>query len=99
MRLPGQSTDLPQPPTPMSFPLSSTLSTLRSVRSLQTEASAGTPGWINISSALGNEFIGLEPIGPALWQVYFGPTTLGWFDEELFVIFDTHGNTGRNPIC
>ncbi len=35
----------------------------------------------------------------ALWQVYFGPTTLGWFDEELFVIFDTHGNTGRNPIC
>ena len=55
--------------------------------------------WINISSALGNEFIGLEPIGPALWQVYFGPITLGWFDEELFVIFDTHGNTGRNPIC
>ena len=54
--------------------------------------------WINISSALGNEFIGLEPIGPALWQIYFGPTTLGWFDEELFVIFDTHGNTGRNPI-
>ena len=55
--------------------------------------------WINISSALGNEFIGLEPIGPALWQVYFGPITLGWFDAELFVIFDTHGNTGRNPIC
>ena len=55
--------------------------------------------WINISSALGNEFVGLEPIGPALWQLYFGPTTLGWFDEELFVIFDTHGNTGRNPIC
>ena len=37
--------------------------------------------------------------GPALWQVYFGPITLRWFDEELFVIFDTHGNTGRNPIC
>ena len=55
--------------------------------------------WINVSSALGNDFIGLEPIGPALWQVYFGPTTLGWFDEELFVICDTHGNTGRNPIC
>ena len=41
----------------------------------------------------------LDDIGPALWQLYFGPTTLGWFDEELFVIFDTHGNTGRNPIC
>ena len=59
----------------------------------------GLHRWINISSALGNEFIALEPIGPALWQLYFGPTTLGWFDEELFVIFDTHGNTGRNPIC
>ena len=54
--------------------------------------------WINISSALGNEFIAFEPIGPALWQVYFRPTTLGWFDKELFVIIDTHGNTGRNPI-
>ena len=41
--------------------------------------------WINISSALGNEFIALEPIGPALWQVYFGPITLGWFDEELLI--------------
>lgn len=55
--------------------------------------------WLNISSALGNEFIALEPIGPALWQVYFGPVTLGWFDEELFVIIDINGNKGRNPIC
>jgi putative transposase len=55
--------------------------------------------WINVSSVLGNEFIGLEPIGPTLWQVYFGPTTLGWFDEELFVITDINGNVGRNPIC
>ena len=45
------------------------------------------------------DFIGLEPIGPTLWQVYFGPTTLGWFDEELFVITDINGNVGRNPIC
>ena len=45
------------------------------------------------------ELIGLEPIGPALWQVYFGPVTLGWFDEELFVIIDFNGNKGRNPIC
>ena len=69
------------------------------VRKVSTNGIRWHARWINISSALGNEFIGLEPIGPALWQVYFGPTTLGWFDEELFVIFDTHGNTGRNPIC
>ena len=99
MRRPIQSTDRLLEPTPMSFRLSNTPSTSRSVRSLRTEASAAHSRWINISSALGNEFIGLEPIGPVLWQIYFGPTTLGWFDEELFVIFDTHGNTGRNPIC
>ena len=99
MRRPIQPTDRPLEPTPTSSLLSCTPSTSRSVRSLQTEAFAGHSRWINISSALGNEFIGLEPIGLALWQVYFGPTTLGWFDEELFVICDTHGNTGRNPIC
>jgi len=55
--------------------------------------------WINISSALASEFIAFEPIGPALWQVYFGPLTLGWFDEDLFIIIDIHGNRGRNPIC
>ena len=85
MRRPIQSTDLPLEPTPTSFPLSSTLSTSRS-RSLQTEASAGTP--VGSTS---------ERVHRArthrLWQVYFGPITLGWFDEELFVIFDTHGNT------
>ena len=71
--------------------LSSTPSTSRSGKSLRTVESAGTQVGSDISSALRNEFIGLEPIGPALWQVYFGPTSGEWFDEELFVIFDTHG--------
>jgi len=55
--------------------------------------------WINISSVLATELIAFEPIGPTLWQVYFGPLTLGWFDEDLFVITDINGNIGRNPIC
>jgi len=55
--------------------------------------------WINVSSVLATQFIAFEPIGPALWQVYFGPITLGWFDEDLFLITDINGNKGRNPIC
>ena len=99
MRRPTQSTDLLLEPTLTSFRLSSTPSHFE-VRKVSTNGGIRWHSrWINISSALGNEFIALEPIGPALWQVYFGPITLGWFDEELFVIFDTHGNTGRNPIC
>ena len=55
--------------------------------------------WVNISSVLEAQFIGLEPIGPALWQVYFGPVTLGWFDEESFSLTDVNGYKSRNPIC
>jgi hypothetical protein len=55
--------------------------------------------WINISSVLASELIGLEPIGPNLWQVYFGPLTLGWFDEESLSLTDYFGNKSRNPIC
>lgn len=55
--------------------------------------------WVNISSVLSSELIGFEPIGPALWQVYFGPLTLGWFDENTHLITDINGNTGRNPLC
>ncbi len=43
MRRPIQSTDLPLEPTPTSFLLFTTPSTSRSVRSLPTEASVGTP--------------------------------------------------------
>ena len=55
--------------------------------------------WLWVSQILGGLYIGFEEVDHQAWDVYFGPTTLGWFDEELLVIFDTHGNTGRNPIC
>ena len=55
--------------------------------------------WINIGTAFSNEFIGLEPIGPSLWEIYLDHFTIGWLDEDLFVIIDVNGTTGRNPIC
>ena len=55
--------------------------------------------WINIGTALASEFIAFEPIGPTLWQLYFGPLTLGWLDEDSFSIIDINGNKSRSPIC
>jgi len=99
MRLLAQSTDRPLEPYPDVLPPLEYPEHFE-VRKVSTNGGIRWHSrWINISSAPGNEFIGLEPIGPALWQVYFGPTTLRWFDEEVFVIFNAHGNTGRNPIC
>jgi putative transposase len=55
--------------------------------------------WINIGTAFSNELIGLEPIGPSLWEIYLDHFTIGWLDEDLFAIIDVNGTTGRNPIC
>lgn len=43
--------------------------------------------WINVSSTLCGEFIGLEEIDDAIWSVYFGPVLLGRFDERDLRIY------------
>ena len=78
MRLLAQSTDRPLEPYPDVLPPLEYPEHFE-VRKVSTNGGIRWHSrWINISSALGNEFIALEPIGPALWQLYFGPTTLGW---------------------
>ena len=53
--------------------------------------------WVNVSSVIPGEPIGLEPVGPNTWQVYYGPVTLGWLDETTLKITDIEQKTGRNP--
>ena len=53
--------------------------------------------WVNVSHALGEEYIGLEEIDGSVWAVYFGPLKLGRFDERTLRIEDLHGHTSRNP--
>jgi transposase InsO family protein len=55
--------------------------------------------WINIGTAFGAEYIGLEPIGPSLWEIYLDTFTIGWLDDDLHAIIDINATTGRNPIC
>jgi transposase InsO family protein len=40
-------------------------------------------GWkVQVSHALVNQLIGLEPMGDGLWRIYFGSLELGQFDER-----------------
>ena len=43
--------------------------------------------WINISSTLREEYIGLEEIDDGIWSVWFGPLLLGRFDERELRIY------------
>ena len=68
------------------------------VRKATNEASGGTRVGSTSARLWATSSSGSNPSVPRCGKST-RPTTLGWFDEELFVIFDTHGNTGRNPIC
>ena len=39
-------------------------------------------GWVNISSSLIEEYVGLEEIDDGIWSLYFGPVLLGRFHED-----------------
>lgn len=43
--------------------------------------------WINVSSTLREEYIGLEEVGDGIWSVWFGPVLLGRFDERELRIY------------
>jgi transposase InsO family protein len=38
--------------------------------------------WINVSSTLREEYVGLEEVDDGVWSVWFGPLLLGRFDER-----------------
>ena len=44
-----------------------------------------------VSNTLAHCHVGLEEIDHGLWTVHFGPTFLGWFDEEDYRIMDVRG--------
>lgn len=52
--------------------------------------------WINVSHVLKGEHVGLEEVGDGLWDLYFGPLRLGWFDERNYRLIDAMGKSGRN---
>jgi transposase InsO family protein len=51
--------------------------------------------WVNVTSALVGEHIGLEEIDDGQWDVYFGPMKLGRLHERLMRIEDHLGRLKR----
>jgi putative transposase len=54
--------------------------------------------WVNVSSVLGEEFVGLEEIDNDLWNVYFGPLNLGRMNERNLKIEDALGRKRRKKL-
>ena len=51
--------------------------------------------WVNVSSLLGEQYVGFEEVDLGLFDVYFGPIWLGRFVEAKLRIFDNLGRGKR----
>ena len=47
-------------------------------------------GWVNVSTVLAGEYLGLEEVDDGIWTVYFGPVLIGRFDEWELRIYGAH---------
>ena len=54
--------------------------------------------WVNVSSVLAEEYVGLEEIDNDLWNVYFGPLNLGRMNERNLKIEDALGRKRRKKL-
>jgi putative transposase len=51
--------------------------------------------WVNVSITCAGGYIGLEAIDYGVWNVYFGPLTLGRWLERHIRIEDAYGRLTR----
>ena len=51
--------------------------------------------WVNVSTVCAGQYVGLEEIDDGIWNVYFGPLTLGRFIEKHMRIEDALGRLKR----
>lgn len=58
----------------------------RSDRAAPTGGIRGHKQWVNVSQALGEEYVGFVEIDDGEWDVYFGPLRLGRFHERTLRI-------------
>jgi transposase InsO family protein len=51
--------------------------------------------WVNISSTIAGEYVGLEEIDNGVWLIYFGPVKLGILHENTMKVEDAFGHFNR----
>ena len=54
--------------------------------------------WVNVSTTLAQEWVGLEEVGDGLWDVYFSHLRLGRLDERRMRIEDKLGRWSRRKL-
>jgi putative transposase len=54
--------------------------------------------WVNVSTVCIGEYVGLEEIDNAIWNVYFGPLKLGRLNERHMRIEDQYGKLRRKTV-
>jgi transposase InsO family protein len=54
--------------------------------------------WVNVSTTLSKEWVGLEEVGDGLWDVYFSTVRLGRLDERRMRIEDKLGRWSRRKL-
>jgi putative transposase len=52
--------------------------------------------WVNVSHTCVGQCVGLEDVAAGVWNVYFGPLTLGRLLERHLRIEDTYGRRKRH---
>jgi putative transposase len=51
--------------------------------------------WVNVTTVLAHEWVGLEEVGDGLWDVYFSRLRLGRLDERRMRIEGAYGRWSR----
>ena len=77
---------LPQPEYPAHFEIRK-VSRNGGIRWKHCKAVGPNNGWLFITSALNEEYIGLDEVDDGIWAIYFGPLLLGRFDERSMKIY------------
>lgn len=58
----------------------------------------GHSGWVGVTTALNEKYVGLEEMGEGIWGVYFRKKRLGFFNEKVGRIHDDEGRFKRNKV-
>ncbi len=58
----------------------------------------GNHAWVNVTTTLIGEHVGLEEVGDGLWGVYFSRVKLGRLDERRMRIEDQNGRWTRRKV-
>lgn len=52
--------------------------------------------WVNVTTVLGGQYIGLEEVDDGLWHIFYAHVLLGYLHDELGKVEDRGGFISRH---